>query len=367
MCVVALVESVRPSDEQIRQMWDQNSKGGGGAAWRDVMDGVRVVRWKKGLNKDEMVALNTTLPFPYVLHFRQPSHDTSDSLLATHPFQIDEDATSEFEGVVAGWVLFHNGYWNEWRKKLEAIAMTGFKKLPSGAWSDTRGLAWASHYLGFGFLEMVNERVLCLGPEELDIEMFGGPWLAVKGPSSEKTFVVSNRTWERVSYTVHDRRSETSKLLTAAHEAVSGKVGGTSQVTSFPGADERASYKAGAEGNQQKRVQTEAQGSVQGDDTSIDGTLGDEERHACANCTKMTRVGQIILNQWLCYQCWSKHNKISAIGASDQSGMCWVGTCQRCRAGSSGMKTVLGDEWLCHACWETNGKPKIYYAKDRAP
>ena len=310
MCVVALVESVRPSDEQIHQMWEQNSKGGGGVAWRDVMDGVGVVRWKKGLNKDEMIAFNNTLPFPYVLHFRQPSHDTSDSLLATHPFQIDEDATSEFEGVVAGWVLFHNGYWNEWRKKLEAIAMTGFKRLPSGAWSDTRGLAWAAHHLGFGFLEMANEKVLCLGPEELDIEMFGGPWLSVKGPNSEKTFVVSNRTWERVSYAVNDHRTETSKLLSAAQKSVSGKAGGTSQETPFPAADGGSSHEAGAQGDQQKRVQTAHQGAIKGASISNDSTLDDGERHACADCNKMTRVGQIILNRWLCYQCWSNQDKI---------------------------------------------------------
>ena len=41
----------------------------------------------------------------------------------------------------------------------------------------------------------------------------------------------------------------------------------------------------------------------------------------------------------------------------------WVGTCQQCRVGSSGMKTIIEDKWLCRVCWETNGKPKMVYAR----
>ena len=53
MCVVTLVETVRPTDAQVGQMWDQNPKGGGGVAYRAVEDGTKVVKWKKGLSIGE--------------------------------------------------------------------------------------------------------------------------------------------------------------------------------------------------------------------------------------------------------------------------------------------------------------------------
>lgn len=370
MCVIVLIETVRPSENQIENMWDANSKGGGGAAWREA----GFVKWKKGLDKKEMLSLNRTLPLPYVLHFRQPSNDTSDSLLACHPFQIDEDATSGFEGTFDGYVLFHNGYWGEWRRKMEALSLASGGKIkgPSGAWSDSRALALSAHHMGLMFLEFVNERVLCLGPGELDIEMFGGPWLAVKGPDSEETFVVSNRTWEK-GYTVTDHRKQaqesTSKLLGAAQAAVtgntSGESGGTSQGRTFPATHERTTPAAGSQGDQQEQVQKGSQGAIHGDVARGaqrgTGTL-EGQKQSCTGCGKQTAAGTIILEQWFCYQCWAKHDSRDQEPVNEAL---WIGTCERCRVGSSGMKTLLGDQWLCHACWQTNGKPKIYYARER--
>lgn len=353
-------------------MWSQNPKGGGGAAWQESIKGPggarRVVRWRKGLDEKEMLAINKELPFPYVLHFRQPSHDTSDSLLATHPFQVDEHATTGFDGTFDGWVLFHNGYWAEWRKKLEALMLAagGTIKGPSGAWSDTRGLALVAHHLGFAFLEMVNEKVLCLGPGDGDIEMFGGPWLAVGVPDTDGQFVVSNRTWERTTY-VYDRRNETSKLLTAAQDAVTpktGKSGGTSQQTPFPSAHGTAQDPARSRGAESQQVQEGTEGHLAGDveRSKERGSLSDGSTRSCGGCHKMTSAGTLVGERWLCWQCWARDDKR---GRSDEHSELYVGTCSRCKVGSSGMKTVLGDEWLCHACWETGGKPKIYYARER--
>lgn len=388
MCVITLVETVRPSDEQIEQMWDQNPKGGGGAAWQDVIRpeeaakvriaaGTHVVRWRKGLDKKGMVAINKELPFPYVLHFRQPSHDTSESLLACHPFQVDAYATTGFDGVIEGNVLFHNGFWTDWRRKLEALALSSGRKLPTGAWSDSRGLAWAAHHLGLGILEMINEKVLCLGPGpgNYDIEMFGGPWLAVKTPDGgeKDTFVVSNRTWERaLPVHVHDRRNETSRLLAAAKDVATGqtgKPGGASQQTPFPSAHGRAEEAAGPKGNQQEQVQEGAQGAVSGavehgterPKSPLMGWQEGSTQAVCTMCRKQTSAGNIIMGEWFCWQCWSKNGERHV----EEHAELWVGTCARCKVGSSGMKTVLGEEWLCHACWETNGKPKIYYARER--
>lgn len=379
MCVVTLVEKVRPTDEQIAQMWDQNPKGGGGVAWRDIEAGTPVVRWRKGLDRADMLELNKTLPFPYILHFRQPSADTSDSLLACHPFQIDADATIGFEGSTPGYVLFHNGHWTDWRKKLEAICIAGFglpgfRGLPSGAWSDSRGLAWAAHYLNFGFLEMVNEKVMCFGPNEGDIEQFGGPWLSVKVPGSDKSIIVSNTSWTSqrpAGFTTQDKRNDTSKLLTAASESQTGKAGGTSQQTPFRAAQVGTGEAAGRERNQQKSVQEAHESAVSGHVGSREergvGALNDGTKKLCSGCPKVTSAGNIILGKWFCFQCWDRHpNKYSENPVERIiSAKLWVGICERCRANSSGMKTVLGDQWLCMACWETNSRPKIYFARER--
>ena len=291
MCVITLVEKARPSDTQVEQMWDANPRGGGGLSYRAVENSIPVVKWLKGLDRKDMLKLNKELPLPYILHFRQPSNDTSDSLLACHPFQIDEEATTGFEGTTTGWVLFHNGHWNGWRNKMETLTLAsgGRIKGPDGPWSDTRAMALCAHHMGFMFLEMANERVLCMGPGERDLSIFGGPWLQVKAPGAEDgaggTFAVSNRTWEKYVCTGHGTsgasspagttaQETTSKLLAAAHHAVTGshvgtgaseagKSGGTSQERSFCRTSSRNKCSAGTQGHQQERVQEASKGPVQ--------------------------------------------------------------------------------------------------------
>lgn len=374
MCVITLVETVRPSDEQVEQMWDQNPKGGGGVAWRELRGKVPVVRWKKGLTRAQMVELNNKLPMPYMLHFRQPSHDTSDSMLACHPFQVDEQATTGFEGTFEGYVLFHNGFWSEWRKKLESlcIASGGRIRMPSGAWSDSRALAFASHYIGQGFLEAANEKVICFGPGEHDIEMFGGPWLEVKAPGSEQTFIVSNRTWERTSYTSTDhRRHGTQALLNAAQASQTGSTGGGSQPAGFRSQNDGLAGTAGRRTNHSESIQETSQGSHQGVGGSTSegpSSLGDGIGPGiCANpaCRKVTHVGHRLLGSVFCSQCWSGMRGHATTEHSPSSFAQLLGTCQTCKASKASTKTELGDKWMCTECWKNNGRPQIYYVRHR--
>ena len=78
-------------------------------------------------------------------------------------------------------------------------------------------------------------------------------------------------------------------------------------------------------------------------------------------------MGTLVNGAWHCFQCWAQHPtaRVDSLLARQEEQL-WVGTCQKCRVGSSGMKTILGDEWICHACHDTAGKPKIYYARERA-
>ena len=81
-------------------------------------------------------------------------------------------------------------------------------------------------------------------------------------------------------------------------------------------------------------------------------------------------MGSYIIGMWFCLQCWSKdERRFDDADTNVQrtlSEKLWVGTCERCRVGSSGMRTVIGNSWICRTCWETNGKPKTYYARDGA-
>ena len=386
MCVILLVETVRPDETQISRMWESNSRGGGGASWREGPEDDRVVKWRKGLTKEEMVSLNQTLPQPYILHFRQPSADTSDSLLACHPFQVDAEATTGFSGTTSGHVLFHNGFWTGWRSKLESFALAaygtpGFAGLPEGPWSDSRGLAMMAYFLKWGFLEMANEKVLCMGPGEADLRMFGGTWFKERPPGEKDAFfIVSNLTWRTVTagFTSHDRRhhaqSDTTKLLDAAKSTITpdGKSGGASQPGSFPCKNGRAESAEGSgghqRGHQQERVQASDESALEGDGGG--GASGQPGSLICNGCQQYKPAGLFVKGtSWYCYQCWSALPAIVPSGpsrAARSSGLdLWVGTCSRCKVGSAGMRTVKEHEWICMACFETNGRPQVYYARER--
>lgn len=375
MCIIAIIENVRLSDDQVDQMYEAN-KHGGGVAWRQWDEDLNetVVRWKKGLFKDEMLELNRTLPMPYVLHFRVPSGGTSASFLACHPFAIDDNATVSFEGQTNGFVLFHNGFWNDWRAKMQAISISGAWRVPSGPWSDSRGLAWAANHLGLGFLDLIDEKVVAFGPGDDDIEIFGS-WQTVKNPDpetgEEKSILVSNKIWERTTtvysgHSVNDRRringgSTTSQAnanqstLALAAGAVSPnrgeQAGGAAHQDTFCGSHHESSESFGTQAGQQESVQ-EADEGINRAALEGNSTLTGVANRKCALCTKTTAAGSIVGGSFHCWQCWSQQTKI---------GKGFVGLCQTCKASYGGAKKVIDNQWICLQCWETWGRPRVYW------
>lgn len=173
MCVIAFCEDKRPTTDQVQKMWDQNNHGGG-VAWRE--DGH--VCWKKGLTLEEMKTLAKELPFPFIMHFRIASIGGQKPAL-THPFAIkDFDQSLELEGKTKGGVLFHNGHWGEWFTHLLSTSGHFRKKIPIGAYSDSRAMAWLTSFYGQGFLEALNEKTISLSPNRIDITI-GGGWVKV--------------------------------------------------------------------------------------------------------------------------------------------------------------------------------------------
>jgi hypothetical protein len=364
MCVIAICEYARLTDEQVSQMYDSNPKGGG-VAWRTRDDeDVPVVQWKKGLNKEEMIQFNRELPLPYVLHFRVPSAGTSQSWFACHPFQVDDDATTGFEGKTTGYVLFHNGFWHDWKAKLQAIAINGYVHIPTGPWSDSRALAWAANHLGLGFLEMVDEKVVAFGPHDEDIEVFGS-WAYLKTTDAEgkdTSILVSNKGWEKVSYPSNDRRGVQPSIAALAQASVVPGVqaGGTGQQGTFPGKDGDAANQAGSQGNNEGRVQAADEKPAGGSSEEYAERMAGEERLGaltgrvlmkCSACPKHTPVGQSFNGAFHCMQCWSKKVKPTKPR---------IGTCGTCRVSPAAARTSEGEEWICFTCWQTNGQPRIF-------
>ena len=346
MCVIAYADVIRPTDDQIRNMWDAN-KYGGGVAWRVNVDGEARVRWKKGLDMEEMLEMNRVLPMPYVLHFRIPSNGTTAGPLGCHPFQIDVEATVDFEGETTGYVLFHNGFWTGWQDKLQNIAIHGFVKLPDGPWTDSRGLAWASYHLGFGLLELSNEKLIAFSPD--NTKLFGA-WMAVQQPDEdgvERRILVSNKVW--------DKPPPTTSLLTLAQQAitpkaVTGELGGASRQGTFQGTGsgtlriETEGRKGG--GHQQQRIQTKDEAVVEGVKEGHVDTLA-----TCSMCKKQTHSYVPEDGHIYCWQCWSDDVKKSRLEK-----------CGYCRVGWAASRRIDNDRWICLACWDTNGQPATVLA-----
>ena len=191
MCVIVFVNEKRPTPEQVELMFNHNSAGAG-IAWRN---GKEEVCWEKGLEIEKIKACVAKAPIPFVAHFRIPTCGGRIPELC-HPFTIDEQASVELKGKTKGFVLFHNGHWQDWKKEsiglARDIAKLG-KKIPAGKWSDTRAMAWMAGVCGLGILEMIDEKAIAFGPD--DYELYPGMgWTKMDG------FYVSNDHWIAVSY-----------------------------------------------------------------------------------------------------------------------------------------------------------------------
>lgn len=359
MCVISFNKGKRLTEEQVDQMYDANPRGGG-IAWRDLVDGTPVVKWRKGLTRPEMQEANKTLPFPYILHFRVPSHGTSNSWLACHPFAIDEHASYDFEGEIKGYVLFHNGLWVEWKRKMETLALSGCCFIPSGPWSDSRGLAWAAHHLGIGYLEITEEKIIALGPLEEDIEIFGGWFELEKDDDGKALILVSNKTWEKYVPPVHVRTpSNNNPLPMLADKNKDEKAGGTSHDGTFRNSSGRATDAFRQATDNKNAVQEEAEKANRlrleaGREIQERGTVGALEDDKCCVCWKRTRSGTYSQEKWYCWQCWSD-KKLER--------NTWLGRCSKCNVNKAASKIRANGNWICTDCWSVNGRPDIYFGR----
>lgn len=208
MCVIAIVDKVRPTDKMIDAMWEKN-KHGGGLAWRERREGKKVVHWKKGIEKiEEMKQMMTDLPLPYIAHFRIASIDGGGvNPKLTHPFPIAESAPLDLEGTTEGDVLFHNGNWKDWDSLCrETITGRPGVKIPTGKWSDTRGIAWLCAIYGNGFMEWLpQQKGIIFGPKGFEI-FVGSGWHEVEDAGT-KVWCSNDYFWIKPVHQSHGNNS----------------------------------------------------------------------------------------------------------------------------------------------------------------
>lgn len=180
MCVIMIVDKLRPTEVMVEKAWQRNDDWGG-IAWREpAKDGKGTeVCWKKGIQTvEEMDELIATLPLPFIAHFRIASSGGVKRSLC-HPFPVEKNTTLALEGRTKGDVLFHNGDWKGWPEAAREAAILSNTHIPVGHWSDTRAIAWLSAIYGTGFMEFLPEQKgVVFGPQLMDV--FTGPgWIKV--------------------------------------------------------------------------------------------------------------------------------------------------------------------------------------------
>ena len=356
MCVVCVVYGERPTEAQVKAMYESN-KHGAGVAWRE--DGL--VHWHKGLLLEEVQELNLSLPTPYVLHFRIPSHGTSTDWGACHPFPIEEQVSLDLEGTIKGAVLFHNGHWGGWKGEILKYAATGGYRIPSGVWSDSRALAWMAHHFSEGVLHLLEEKVCVFSMD--DIELIGD-W------KKEGGLVVSNDAWKhKLPYfnTVPNRMQvmgPVNKEGTGGAPRHAGFRGtqGTVDATVQGGQTWQEGSQAGAEENREGDEEAAETLGLIDVEEGVDGiwtAISSPKDRKCATCGSSKGSGVVKNGIKQCWQCWDPKKESINLHQDRISQSREV--CPECNINKATVIRVLDDVSICRACWQKAGMPSIYY------
>jgi len=365
MCVIfGAFKGERPTEEMIRLGFVKNNAGGG-AAWRENGK----VRYMKGMTLSEVQVINKHLPFPYVLHLRNPSTGTAIGPFATQPFVVSEDADFTLKGEAPQGVLFHNGFWSDWRNKILEAAINGGWKLPDGPWTDTRALAIMAHHVGGGALEFADEKLIWF--KEHDIRIYG-PVGGHRGWVQVNKILCSNRDWEPVGGTRSMGfipASSTQVSIPETRQQDTGDVGSTKEAAG--GASQNRSFRssdafgtAGSRGDKQERLQAGNEKTVREGVAEQRATLvlfpGE---HMCEDCDKaLARVDEE--HKHRCWNCWDeylKHNGRIVSGRAfldAPGGLTQFQTpCQFCYAENAECYVRANGKAICPVCWLKHDRP----------
>lgn len=210
MCVIFVADKeTRPTPGMVEAAFETNSAGAG-IAWREKNQ----VRWRKGMDLQQVQDMVRNVPLPFAVHFRIPTCGGHLKRL-NHPFPILDDVPLDLVGHTKGYVLFHNGHWGRWKDQMMEAAQRSNKKIPSDKWSDSRAMAWMAAHFGLGVLDLIDEKVCAFGMDEIDI--FGTGWVvkdSIWCSNDHWTHKPSYRAWERTSPPDKEADSEKFKQST---------------------------------------------------------------------------------------------------------------------------------------------------------
>lgn len=133
MCVIAICNDRKLTDDELHSCWQSNDDGAG-MAW---FDGKKHVIEKGYMKYDEFKNRYEDINiFPHVVHFRIATAGGKIPEL-THPFICSRKSPTSIEWIGKEPVLFHNGIVHNWYAMADMLGI----KVPDHYWSDTRVLA----------------------------------------------------------------------------------------------------------------------------------------------------------------------------------------------------------------------------------
>jgi len=158
MCLIAICQNRKMSDNEIRNAFINNDDGVGIGYYKD-----NLVKYKKGFMKSEDFK-NFYRSFdviPHVIHFRKKT-DGEVCPELTHPFIIDATSRISLEYSGTDPILFHNGIHGDWEQELIVLCLINRIKIPAGPWSDSRFIAMSVHYLGTELLSLIKGKFVVI-------------------------------------------------------------------------------------------------------------------------------------------------------------------------------------------------------------
>jgi predicted glutamine amidotransferase len=167
MCVIAVCNKRKMTEDEIKNCFDRNPDGTG-IGWIEGDFNI----YKKGfMNVDSFIEYYKTVNmFPHIVHFRiGTSGKNNDSL--THPFIVSAESPLLLEYKGRKSILFHNGIFSEWRKTLQILYSYGSKLC--GDMNDTRILAaMLSYFNDYTILNKIYSKFIVLDKRVYDFGEF---------------------------------------------------------------------------------------------------------------------------------------------------------------------------------------------------
>lgn len=404
MCVIYVVKNERPTAEMLQLGYAKNDHAVG-VAWRDVDPNDKsktVVRFKKGndITLEEAIELAATLPTPYVMHFRNPSGGTGNGSECAHPFPVEPNVPQMLEGYSPDGCLFHNGLWGNWKNNLMENVVRSRFKLPEGAWSDSRGLAWMAAHFGYGVLELIDEKVVVLTPDRIHIfNATHRDWEEVNGVLCSNTHwkpaVVHNplpqhyqgqhgRHGGRGSHDLRPHRPGGTDGGTGTSQA-NRATGGSSAPVPFrgsagagasaeapgggPGSSQQEAVQEGAaEAGQEAREASSWARSINSKNfrrPSAGNEIGFVQKKCSgmpegAACTKFNGFIKES-GKWYCLDCWTREFAFNGDVNAIEAKLYCSSKCEVCPQQQQAQKILMDSthKWICTSCWHTAGRPQV--------